>query len=215
MRVWCRVGMAFRLISLAIQALFLMAALNAQSAELIPVEYLAPKYLAAPAAPSRIIIAGPDEPGERLVVTGRVIHGPKPIAGASVYVFHTDAKGFYAPGLRGPASELNPRLHGALRTDSEGRYEFRTIRPGSYDNNAAHVHYVVVAPGYKPRIFELEFQDDPILVKRRQAGAEQIPQSLRDSPFFKAAPDSIAIRPVVRDAAGTWQVVRDLDMILQ
>ena len=202
-------------ISLAIPALCLVAALNAQSVQLVPAEYLAPKYLAAPDAPSSIVIAGPDEPGERLVVTGRVIYGSTPIAGASVFVFHTDSQGVYAPGRRGPDAELDPRLHGALRTDSEGRYEFRTIRPGSYDNHAAHVHYVVVAPGYKSRIFELEFQDDPILVRRRQAGAEQIPQSLRITPSFKLAPDSIAIRPVVRDTAGAWHAVRDLDMILE
>ncbi len=191
----------------------LVAGVNAQLVPLVPSEYLAPKYLAAPDAPSSIVIAGPDEQGERLVVTGRVIYGTKPIVAASVYVFHTDAKGFYAPGRSDPGAELDPRLHGALRTDVEGRYQYDTIRPGSYNNNAAHVHYVVVAPGYKPRIFELEFQDDPILVKRRQAGEEQIPQSLRNSPFYKAAPDGIAIRLVIQDAAGTWHAVRDLDMI--
>jgi protocatechuate 3,4-dioxygenase beta subunit len=142
-----------------------------------------------------------------------VIDGTKLIASASVYVFQTDAKGFYAPDRSGPDAELDPRLHGALRTDAEGRYEYKTIRPGSYGGNAAHVHYIVVAPGYKPRIFDLWFQDDPILVERRQAGAPQVPQSLRDSPFYKAAPDGIAIRPVRRDAAGVWHAVRDLDMI--
>jgi protocatechuate 3,4-dioxygenase beta subunit len=200
-------------ISPFLSSILLLGVVNAQSVPLVPSEYLAPKYLAASDAPSNIVIAGPNEPGERLVVTGRVIYGAKPIAAASVHVFHADAKGFYATGRRGPDAELDPRLHGALRTDVEGRYQYDTIRPGSYDNNAAHVHYVVVAPGYKPRIFELEFQDDPILVKRRQNGEEQVPQSLRNSPFYKAAPDSIAIRPVIRDDAGTWHAVRDLDMI--
>lgn len=158
-------------------------------------------------------MAGPDEPGERLVVTGRVIDGTKLIAGASVYVFHTDAKGFYAPDRSGPDAELDPRLHGALRTDVEGRYRYETIRPGSYGGNAAHVHYVVTARGYKPRIFDLWFQDDPILVARRQAGEPEIQQSMRNSSFYQAAPDLIAIRPVRRDAAGIWNAVRDLDMI--
>jgi protocatechuate 3,4-dioxygenase beta subunit len=148
-----------------------------------------------------------------LIVTGRVIDGTKVIAGASVYVFHTDTKGFYAPGLKGPDAELDPRLHGALRTDANGRYQYETIRPGSYNNNPAHVHYVVVVSGYKPRIFDLWFQDDPILVARRQAGEPEIQQSMRNSPFYKAAPDLIAIRPIRRDAAGVWHAVRDLDMI--
>ena len=181
--------------------------------ELVPAVYLSAKYLAAVDAPSSIVVAGPDEPGERLVVTGRVIDGTTVIAGASIYVFQTDAKGLYAPGRSDPDAELDPRLHGALRTDAEGRYRYETIRPGSYGGNAAHVHYIVVAAGYKPRIFDLWFQDDPILVARRQAGEPLIPQSIRNSAYYKAAPDVVAIRPVRRDAAGTWHVVRDLDML--
>lgn len=203
----------------AILARFILALLllptvaGAQSPSLIPPVYLAPKYLAAANAPSRAVLAGPEEPGERLVVTGRVMHGTTPVAGASVYIFQTDAKGFYAPGRSGPDAELDPRLHVALRSDADGRYEVQTIRPGSYNNNAAHLHYLVVAQGYKPRIFDLWFQDDPILVKRREAGEPQVPASIRDSVPYKAAPDVVAIRPVIRDKAGTWHVVRDLDMI--
>lgn len=193
--------------------ILLTAAPNAQTPSLIPPPYLSPQYIAAPDAPSSIVIAGLDEPGERLVVTGRVRYGMTPVAGASVYAFQTDVKGLYAPDRSRADAELNPRLHGALRTDAEGRYRYETVRPGSYGGNAAHVHYTVVAPGYHPRIFDLWFQDDPVLVARRQAGEPQIQQSMRNSPFYKAAPDLIAIRPVVRDAAGIWHAVRDLDMI--
>ena len=28
-------------------------------------------------------------------------------------------------------AELNPKLYGSMRTDSEGRYQYETIRPGS------------------------------------------------------------------------------------
>jgi protocatechuate 3,4-dioxygenase beta subunit len=188
-------------------SVLLAIAVGAQTPSLIPREYLAPKYLAASDAPSSIVVAGPDEPGERLVVTGRVLYGTKPVAGASVYVFHTDVKGLYAPGRSGPDAELDPRLHGAVRTDAQGGYRYETIRPGSYNNNAAHVHYVVVAPGYQPRMFDLWFQDDPILIALRQSGQPQIPQSLRNSPFYKAAPDGIAIRPVIRDPTGVSHVV--------
>ena len=200
-------------VAIFVVSILLAAAASAQDESLIPSVYLSPKYSALPDAPSSIVVAGPDEPGERLIVTGRVIDGTTPVVGASVYVFHTDATGDYATGLSGLDAELDPRLHGALRTDLEGRYRYETIRPGSYDNNAAHVHYIVVAAGYQPRIFDLWFQDDPILVARRQAGEPQIPQSLRNTRFHKVAPDGIAIRPVKRDATGTWHAVRDLDMI--
>jgi protocatechuate 3,4-dioxygenase beta subunit len=195
-------------------ASFLLAAIDARAQCVFAPEYLS--FLAAlpPNAPSSIVVAGRDEPGERLVVTGRAMDGTKPVVGAAVYVFHTDAKGFYIPG-RGDAAaaEMSPRLHGGLRTDAQGQYRYETIRPGSYQGIAAHVHYVVVAPGYKPRLFDLQFQDDPILVARRQAGEPEIPQSIRNSPCFKSQPDIIAIRPVRRDAAGVWHVVRDFDMV--
>jgi protocatechuate 3,4-dioxygenase beta subunit len=191
----------------------LASAIQSQAQELVPAVYLSQKYMAPQNAPSSIVVAGADEPGERLVVTGRVIDGTKLVAGASVYVFHADVKGFYAPGVSGPDAELDPRLHGALRTDAQGQYRYETTRPGSYGGNAAHVHYIVVAAGYKPRIFDLWFQDDPILIAHLQAGEPLIQQSMRNSPFYKAAPDLIAIRPVRRDAAGVWHAVRDLDMI--
>lgn len=95
-----------------------VASVRAQTPALIPPPYLDAKYTASPNAPSSVVVAGADEPGERLVVTGRVIDGANPVAGASVYVFHTDASGVYAPGLSGPDAELDPRLHGALRTDA-------------------------------------------------------------------------------------------------
>ncbi len=189
------------------------AAACAQDSDLVPAVYLAPEFTAPPGAPSSIVVADPNEPGERLVVTGRVIHGSTPIADASVFVFQTDADGVYAPGLVTPEAELEPRLHGAMRTDAEGRYRYETIRPGSYDGNAAHVHYIVIAPGFKPRLFDLWFQDDPILVARREAGEPQINQGMRSNDYFLAGPDFIAIRPVVRDANGVWHAVRDLDMI--
>ena len=141
---------------------FASAAPSSQEADLIPASYLSPQYVAPPNAPSRVVVAPKGEPGERLVVTGRALDGTTPVAGVSVYVFHTDADGLYAAKDVDPrTAELNPRLHGAMRTDASGRYRYETIRPGSYNNNAAHVHYVVTAPGYKPRMFDLWFDDDP------------------------------------------------------
>jgi hypothetical protein len=104
-------------------AISLMASVvNAQDTSLIPAVYVAPRYIAAEDAPSNIQIAGADEPGTRLVVTGQVIDGQDAIAGASVFVFHTDANGEYAPGVSGPDAELNPRLYGALRYENENKH---------------------------------------------------------------------------------------------
>jgi hypothetical protein len=67
------------------------------------------------------------------------------------------------------------------------------------------VHYVVTAPGYKPRMFELWFEDDPILADRRKAGLPDVPTIY--------PPDAVGIRPATRDAGGVWHSTRDLEMV--
>src|SRR5215510_4960273 len=124
-------------------------------------------------APSKITIAAKEEPGERLIVTGKVLgpDGKTPLAGASVYVYHTDAKGLYTPGANNDSR--NPRLRGYMRTDAEGRYEYSTIKPAPYPNNRipAHIHYVVNAPSHRERIFEIVFEGDPLIDDRIRSDA--------------------------------------------
>ena len=76
------------------------AIVSSQEDELVPAPYLAPQYTASSDAPASVVIAGSNEPGERLIVTGRVLDGAELIAGASIFVFQTDAAGRYAPDKR-------------------------------------------------------------------------------------------------------------------
>src|SRR4051794_16485678 len=83
--------------------------------EFIIPEFLTPQYTAPENAPSSVVIAGKDEPGERLVVAGRTLDGNKSVAGVSLFVFHADAKGQYASDTDdNRVAEYNPRLHGSL-----------------------------------------------------------------------------------------------------
>jgi hypothetical protein len=63
------------------------------------------------------------------------------------------------------------------------------------------VHYVVRAPGYKPRLFEIWFEDDPVLAALRKAGLPDVPAVY--------PPWAVEIRPVTRDADGVWHSTRD------
>lgn len=191
-----------------------MITLGAQSLELIVPEYLAEQFTAPADAPSTVTIAGRDEPGRRLIVRGRTLDGAKAVAGVSLYLFHTDSRGLYATDIADlNAAELNPRLHGALRTDSAGQYQYETIRPGSYDNGPSHVHYVVKADGYEPLLLSLQFEDDPIVVGKRKFGIPLLDaESFKVGPC-KSRPDCVLTRPVTRDARGVFHVTRDIQMV--
>ena len=113
-------------------------------------------------APARITLAGAEEPGARLVVTGQVFapDGTTPAPGVTLYVYQTDSTGYYA------RSGGIPRLRGWMTTDAEGRYEYRTIRPAPYPNRgiAAHVHTHLWGGGWpKQWNRDLLFADDPHL----------------------------------------------------
>ena len=193
-----------RIAALIVIQAFVSSEVGAQ-APYFPDVYLAPQFEAPADAPSRVVVAGADEPGERLVVSGRVLDDGRPVAGVSIYVFQTDVEGRYSKELTGNEAELDPRLHGIMRSDADGGYEYETIRPGHYDGNAAHVHYLVKAPGYYPLLLDLWFDDDPELQSRRRAGRPEIPPSFPEN--------VVAIRPVTRDAAGVWHTTRDIEMV--
>jgi protocatechuate 3,4-dioxygenase beta subunit len=122
----------------------------------------------APADPPWSIRMAPEgEPGEEMTVSGTV-YGPDgrtPAAGVLVYAYHTDATGYYTPAPGATGNGLrHGRLRGWMRTNAEGRYEFRSIRPAPYPNRVdpAHVHMTVSGPGYPEYwIDSIWFEGDP------------------------------------------------------
>jgi len=103
-------------------------------------------------APSEITwqaqIVKKGEPGEPLIVAGRVLapDGTTPAESVTVYAYNTDAQGYYGENRR----EYPPRIYGWMRTDAGGRFELRTIHPGCYPGMRvpAHVHFVLWGGGY-------------------------------------------------------------------
>ena len=86
--------------AMRVTALFIFVVLTAVAApraqDFIPPAYLSPKYVAPQRSRRVLSVAGKDEPGERMIVTGQATAGGKPVAGVSVYVFHADAAGLYS-----------------------------------------------------------------------------------------------------------------------
>lgn len=122
--------------------------------------------------PSVATLAGANEPGERLIVHGRLLDpsGTRPVAGATVYAYHTAADGRY-----NVAGKREPRLAARVTTDADGRFELRTIRPGSYPGrrDPAHIHMQVSGGGYPEQwVDSLEFSDDPRVTPEMLAQAK-------------------------------------------
>lgn len=116
---------------------------------------------------STAVVAGDDEPGTRLVITGRVFRADRktPASGQLLFIYQTDITGVYN---RTDNYYGRPRLKGWLKTDSLGNYTIRTIRPGSYPRRkeAAHIHATTQLPGSSPEWLEsFLFSDDPNLTK--------------------------------------------------
>jgi protocatechuate 3,4-dioxygenase beta subunit len=111
-------------------------------------------------------IAPESEKGTPLVIRGRLLkEDGSAAAGVTVFAYHTDDTGVYANS--GPAHTW--RLRGWAKTDANGRFEFRTIRPGRYPNRreVAHVHFTVEGPGVTRRtIPELQFDGSERLTTR-------------------------------------------------
>lgn len=117
-------------------------------------------------------IAPRSEPGTPLVVHGRVLNGAKPVPNVVVFAYQTDRTGVYnrrgSPGWR---------LQGWARSDAQGRFEFHTVRPGSYPNssNPAHIHITIEGPSLPRRwASDIEFADDPLVRGRNRPAARPV-----------------------------------------
>ena len=119
-------------------------------------------------------IAQEGTPGVPMHVSGRVTCQGEPIADAVVDIWQADPRGMYDNQIE-DLQGMN--LRGQFRTDADGRYYFRSVRPAGYPVpmhgpsgellraqgrspfRPAHVHYMVSKPGFKTLITQV-FVDD-------------------------------------------------------
>ena len=115
--------------------------------------------------------------GEPCYVSGQVrgLDG-RPVAGACLDVWQSDEDGHYDVQLPAASDEHEHRARARLRTDAEGRFHFRSILAvpypiphdgpvgrmlealGRHPWRPAHLHFMIVAPGYE-RLITHVFRD--------------------------------------------------------
>jgi protocatechuate 3,4-dioxygenase, beta subunit len=121
--------------------------------------------------------------GQRIVLDGRVVDGDgRGVPGALIELWQANAAGRYVDAADPGYMPVDPNFTGAGRyvTDSDGHYQFITIRPAAYTGRSplfrpAHIHVSVCGPVLGDRLVtQCYFPDDPLLAR---------------DPIFNAIPD--------------------------
>jgi protocatechuate 3,4-dioxygenase beta subunit len=123
-------------------------------------------------------IPPPGEPGEALEISGTIFQNDEktPAQGVILYVYHTDYKGNYSRGKGSGCARRHGLLRGWMKTGTDGKYLFRTIKPASYPGTTieAHIHPIIKEPGVGEYwIDEFLFDNDPLLTDEARSRQQQ------------------------------------------
>lgn len=114
--------------------------------------------------------------GQRIVIFGCVLdENLRPVPGALVEVWQANAGGRYRHHGETYRAAIDPNFGGCGRTitDGDGRYWFRTVRPGAYpwpngvnDWRPAHVHFSLFGHAFAQRLVtQMYFEGDPMIAQ--------------------------------------------------
>ena len=114
--------------------------------------------------------------GEVIMVRGRVLNSQgQPLANALVDIWQANDAGRYSHAEDPNTAPLDPNFQGwgMVNTDENGRYAFKTIKPGAYPLSflggdgwrCRHLHFKVTRPGYEELITQMYFQNDPLIAQ--------------------------------------------------
>jgi len=107
--------------------------------------------------------------GALVHVAGRVLDAKgKPVAGAKIEIWQANTYGRYAHPSDPNTAQLDPNFQGyaVLKTDDEGRYRFKTIKPGAYPVSPTqmrppHIHLDVEGKANR-LVSQMFFPDEPL-----------------------------------------------------
>jgi len=88
--------------------------------------------------------------GKIIELAGRVLRGDgSPAGDAFVELWQANAFGRYVHPKDDPEGTTDPNFQGfgAVHTDAQGRFRFRTVKPANYRNRTPHIHFRIVDDG--------------------------------------------------------------------
>jgi protocatechuate 3,4-dioxygenase, beta subunit len=159
---------------------------------------------------------GGEAVGQRIIVHGRLLDSDgRAIPNSLVEVWQANAGGRYRHFNDQWPSPLDPHFSGLGRvvTDSEGHYQFTTIKPGAYPwgnhPNAwrpAHIHFSVFGRAFTQRLVtQMYFPDDPLFFQ---------------DPIFNSVPDEKARNRMISSydhevTTDTWALGFKFDIVVR
>lgn len=145
-------------------------------------------------------LAATNEPGERIIITGRVrnLDCSQFLPDTIIDIWHADDAGTY--------DNDGYNLRGITKSNAQGFYTFETIKPGKYLNGSkyrpSHIHFKITPPGFPELITQLYFQGDTSIPEDAAASL--------DSGTFDASSRIIALSTNANGVLeGNWDIVVD------
>lgn len=117
-----------------------------------------PFYTDNPPMLENFKLAGDNEPGERVIVSGRILNleCSEFIPDTIVDVWHANNAGEY--------DNQGYNLRGYTKSNEQGFYLFETIRPGKYLNGSkyrpSHIHFKITPPQFQSLTTQMYFEGD-------------------------------------------------------
>jgi protocatechuate 3,4-dioxygenase, beta subunit len=107
--------------------------------------------------------------GKIVHLTGRVLNQKgEPVVGAKIEIWQANTHGRYTHPTDPNTAPLDPNFQGfaVLTTDKEGRYRFKTIKPGPYSvgptvQRTPHIHFDVEGKANR-LVTQMFFPDEPL-----------------------------------------------------
>ena len=145
--------------------------------------------------------------GEVILVRGQVVDSDgEPLADALVDVWQANDYGRYSHPKDTNTAPLDPDFQGwgLVKTDAEGRYGIKTIKPGPYPLSflggkgwrCRHIHFEVSHSDLDTLVTQMYFEGDPLIETDLEIA--KAPDELRHLLIAKSQPDEATGLPLYR-----------------